>query len=212
MDEAARNGRMQHRDTVGETAAPRTAAASNAADADAPADCLVVCMCGLPGSGKTTVAGQLRDAAQSAGVDARVLSLDDLLLESGAAAAVDAVSSPASEFSPEAWQSARKALLYAAASAAAAPVLPPHEQQQHEQQQRRRRRLVVVDDVNHLAGMRRDVWRVARSAGAAFAQVFCDCPLVRQEKRRGGGTGQGERRETTACFCCCSCCRHRRRL
>ena len=104
---------------------------------------LVVCLCGIPGAGKSTFTQQL--AAESS---SSVLVVFD---------------SCASR--EEALEQVRRA----AASGAAA--------------------VVVADDNNYYRSMRRQVYRAARDAGAAYVQVLLDPPLPVCLERNAARTG-----------------------
>jgi len=78
-------------------AAPAAGAAQQAAH------CCIVVLCGIPGSGKTTLAHRIREHCSST-VSVHLFSMDSLLLAQAAAAgdADDSCASPA--FSPAVWQ------------------------------------------------------------------------------------------------------------
>ncbi len=104
---------------------------------------LVVCLCGIPGAGKSTYAQRL--AAQCG---ATVVSFDSC---SGRG---------------EALQRVREAAGRASAGA-----------------------VVVVDDNNYYKSMRKQVYRAARDAGAAFVQVLLDPPLAECLARNAARSG-----------------------
>lgn len=158
---------------------------------DKASACLLV-LCGIPASGKTTLANIIADAATKRMVDAEIVSFDDF-------------SAPplAAEFNPQAWkvlcawdflmptmmsltisshlkiltlvQNGREEALAALQRHLAAP-LPMSGSP----------RLLIVDDTMHFRSMRGECWRLARDAHAAYVQMYAVCSLQRAFERNSG--------------------------
>lgn len=171
------------------------------------AHCCVAVLCGIPGSGKSTVARAIQQHAASAGtVTVHSLCLDDILLGNSPTAG-------SNTFDPAAWQEAsrmlhgrlQQCLLTVAAQGANGGdrttgkkehmQLQDHSTPSHQQCDRCEASgddlqpplLIIVDDNHHLTSMRRAVWRIARAGGAAYVQIFCSCLLdvaLRRNARR----------------------------
>uniref|UniRef100_A0A383W9S7 AAA+ ATPase domain-containing protein n=1 Tax=Tetradesmus obliquus TaxID=3088 RepID=A0A383W9S7_TETOB len=170
---------------------------------------LIAVLCGLPGSGKTSLCEGLARVAVQHGVKAHHLCLDALLRQgyavpraglksdSGsnscqtAASAAPAVQAGQQQgaapqhgqlpFTAEAWQASRQRLLQETQL-----LLQQHKEQQQQQQQRM---LLLVDDINHYRSMRYGFVQLARTYGAAFLQFYIECPvelaLQRNSQRQG---------------------------
>ena len=129
-----------------------------------PAPCLLlVALCGLPGSGKSTLCAQLAACAQGEGVACHTVSFD-------------AFEPKGAAFDPTAWKvcfTARRLRVFRRA-------LSLSQLQEGRLQAVRHvddlllagatagRRVVLVDDTGHLTSMRADLHRLARSHGASF--------------------------------------------
>ena len=124
---------------------------------------LLLVLCGLPASGKSTLC---RALCSHPALDVRLVSYDDPPLPHAAAPGA----APPAPWTPARWHAERSAsfqavaaalcacMQEAAACAAAAPPPPPPP----------RRRLVLVDDNAWLRSMRRPFYALAREAGASY--------------------------------------------
>ncbi|KAF6255858.1 P-loop containing nucleoside triphosphate hydrolase protein [Scenedesmus sp. NREL 46B-D3] len=171
---------------------------------------LICVLCGLPGSGKTSLCKELAGFAVQNGVAVHNLCLDELLKHcktsrvqghlppgrsSSSSSCLQAAFTAAAAtgqrhaavqqhdelpFTAKAWQASRQRLLQESQL-----VL----QQQREQQQQQQHVLLLVDDINHYSSMRYDFVQLARTYGAAFLQIYMDCPmelsLQRNSQRQG---------------------------
>jgi O-phosphoseryl-tRNA(Sec) kinase len=135
--------------------------------------CMLV-LCGIPGSGKSTVAAALAAAAEASGALVTLVDFDkpagDLL----------------EEFDPEKWkkdravslesvsQALKQSLTISAATATATPTTTAttctHSSNTTE------KHLVIVDDTMHYRSMRAECWRIARTTGAAYLFSHIKCP------------------------------------
>eukprot|EP00887_Chlorella_sp_A99_P002838 scaffold6.g2838.t1 len=133
------------------------------------AQCCLLVLCGLPGSGKTTLAKQLVSTAPAQG-DGSLIALHVCFDELGCG-------QEGEEFSPEAWRRGRRAALAAveAALAGSDALAPAGAENPAAGQQTARRRLVIADDTYHLRSMRSECYALARAHGAAFAQLHLRC-------------------------------------
>lgn len=123
-------------------------------------EALLVVLCGLPASGKSTLAKALAHHAESSGVRAVCVHFDDW-----ERARQDADGG----FDPVAWKAARGRGMEAARAAL-----------QRDQKNNRGSSnvVVVLDDTMHYTSMRLQCWRLARACGSTYCQVHVDCPLA----------------------------------
>lgn len=106
---------------------------------------LLIVLCGLPGSGKTTTASNLAKTAQASGVSVRLIHFDD------------ALSDCCEGFDPETWRESRIRCMKEAEK-----VLESN-------------RMVILDDTMHYHSMRIQCWKMARRCGACYAQIYTEC-------------------------------------
>jgi predicted kinase len=133
---------------------------------------LLLLLCGLPGSGKSSLASALASAAPAVRAPAyvvTVISTDDVEAASGAA------------WSPAGWHAARERAAAAAAAAlrdaAAASTAAA-------------RRIIVIDDTLSLRSMRKAHWALARRAGAALLAAHVHADEALSAARDGGRSGR----------------------
>ena len=125
----------------------------------------VVTLCGLPGSGKTTLARTLRERMNANGMSNKnnaVVRFDDAEREQfyDDDDRVKGVEGPQKRFDPEGWKRARKACFEALRTA-----LDDDEE---------KNAMVILDDTMHYKSMRREAYRYAREFRAAFIVVHVD--------------------------------------
>ena len=125
----------------------------------------VVTLCGLPGSGKTTLARTLRERMNANGMSNKnnaVVRFDDAEREQfyDDDDRVKGVEGPQKRFDPEGWKRARKACFEALRAA-----LDDDEE---------KNAMVILDDTMHYKSMRREAYRYAREFRAAFIVVHVD--------------------------------------
>ena len=130
----------------------------------------VVTLCGLPGSGKTTLARTLRERMNANGMSNKnnaVVRFDDAEREQfyddddeDDDDRVKGVEGPQKRFDPEGWKRARKACFEALRAA-----LDEDEE---------KNAMVILDDTMHYKSMRREAYRYAREFRAAFIVVHVD--------------------------------------
>ena len=130
----------------------------------------VVTLCGLPGSGKTTLARTLRERMNANGMSNKnnaVVRFDDAEREQfyddddeDDEDRVKGVEGPQKRFDPEGWKRARKACFEALRAA-----LDDDEE---------KNAMVILDDTMHYKSMRREAYRYAREFRAAFIVVHVD--------------------------------------
>lgn len=106
---------------------------------------LLVVLCGLPGSGKTTIASGLAKTAQANGFSVRLIHFDDALRDS------------CEGFDPKTWKETRTRCMKEAEEAL------------------RSNNIVILDDTMHYHSMRIQCWKMARRYGACYAQIYMDC-------------------------------------
>lgn len=134
---------------------------------DAPA--LLLLLCGLPGSGKSSLAAAIRSAAASshagttplasiAPLALTLLSVDD---EGGGGSA--------NEWSPSAWHAARERVSTLAENALMTA---------RGRCSTGSRQVIIIDDTAYYRSMRRAYWTMARAHGAALLTVHVHAPLV----------------------------------
>jgi len=128
-----------------------------AADDD---EALLVVLCGLPASGKSTLAKALARHAESSGVRAVCVHFDDW-----ERARQDADGG----FDPVAWKAARGRGMEAARAAL---------QRDQKNQRGSSNVVVILDDTMHYTSMRLQCWKLARACGSTYCQVHVDCPLT----------------------------------
>ncbi len=126
-------------------------------------------LCGIPGSGKSTIAAALAAASKTANSPA--VFLFDFDKPTGDLLA---------EFDPEKWKQDRASSLlavfqalssldgnsYANTSTATSAATKVNQQQ-----------LIIVDDTMHYRSMRAECWRIARATGAAYLYSHIKCPI-----------------------------------
>ena len=125
----------------------------------------VVTLCGLPGSGKTTLARTLRERMNANGMSNKnaVVRFDDAEREQfydDEDDRVKGVERRPKTFDPEGWKRARKACFEALRAA-----LDDDEE---------KNAMVILDDTMHYKSMRREAYRYAREFRAAFIVVHVD--------------------------------------
>ncbi len=134
-----------------------------------PGTSCVVTLCGLPGSGKTTLARTLRERMNANGMSNKnaVVRFDDAEREQfydddddDDDDRVKGVEGPQKRFDPEGWKRARKACFEALRAA-----LDDDEE---------KNAMVILDDTMHYKSMRREAYRYAREFRAAFIVVHVD--------------------------------------
>ena len=129
-----------------------------------PRTSCVVTLCGLPGSGKTTLARTLRERMNANGMSNKnaVVRFDDAEREQfyDDDDRVKGVEGPQKRFDPEGWKRARKACFEALRAA-----LDDDEE---------KNAMVILDDTMHYKSMRREAYRYAREFRAAFIVVHVD--------------------------------------
>ena len=106
---------------------------------------LVVCMVGIPGAGKSTVARSLCSSSSSS---VRLVVFDDFCSRVAALSVVEAALRENSSSSPSSSSSSSSSFS-----------------------------ALVVDDNSYYRSMRRDVFRLARDAGARYVALLLDTPL-----------------------------------
>ena len=119
---------------------------------------LILLLCGLPGSGKTTLSRQLAKTMRTNGIPTEVLRFD-------AHEKKAYERSKTSKFEPESWKSAREACFRA---------LRDLMDEDEEDEEERKHRCVILDDTMHYKSMRREAYRYAREFRAAFVVVHVD--------------------------------------
>ena len=121
---------------------------------------LILLLCGLPGSGKTTLSRQLSKTMRTNGIPTEVLRFD-------AHEKKAYEESKTSKFEPESWKNAREACFRALRDLM-------DEDEDEEDEEERKRRCVILDDTMHYKSMRREAYRYAREFRAAFVVVHVD--------------------------------------
>jgi tRNA uridine 5-carbamoylmethylation protein Kti12 len=116
-------------------------------------------LCGLPGSGKTTLSRQLARTMRTNGIPTEVLRFD-------AHEKKAYERTKTSKFEPESWKSAREACFRA--------LRDVMDEDEEEEEERKRHRCVILDDTMHYKSMRREAYRYAREFRAAFVVVHVD--------------------------------------
>ncbi|GLC36903.1 hypothetical protein PLESTM_000516700 [Pleodorina starrii] len=142
------------------------------------AKCALLVLCGLPGSGKTTLAKAIREhllrhhepfLKSGPFCDVQIVTFDDWLHPE--------LQQLAGQFSADAWQRSRQAAL--------AHLLSALERAQSNASHT----LIIADDNHHLRSMRYELFRAARDRGAAFLQLYVGCSpqqaLARNQRRSG---------------------------
>jgi len=119
---------------------------------------LILLLCGLPGSGKTTLSRQLAKTMRTNGIPTEVLRFD-------AHEKKAYEESKTSKFEPESWKRAREACFRALRDAM---------DEDEEDEEERKQRCVILDDTMHYKSMRREAYRYAREFRAAFVVVHVD--------------------------------------
>ena len=163
----------------------------DAAQRHAPPAVAVVLLCGLPGAGKTTLAGRLvaRLAAETdiaatlLSVDAEEAAASSAASELPAGAGSDEGSVTLDGWRAAPWHAARERVQAAVRRAVA-------EDAQQRASCRHPRRLLLVDDNHYYASMRRPYYTACRDARAAWGVLWLDAPLSAAAARnvlRGGG-------------------------
>ena len=117
---------------------------------------LLVVLCGLPGSGKTTIASSLAKTAQANGFSVRLIHFDDALLDG------------CEGFDPKTWKETRTRCMEEAGEALEST------------------NIVILDDTMHYHSMRIQCWKMARRYGACYAQIYMDCDFDVCCKRNAG--------------------------
>jgi len=120
---------------------------------------LILLLCGLPGSGKTTLSRQLAKTMRTNGIPTEVLRFD-------AHEKKAYEESKTSKFEPESWKNAREACFRA--------LRDLMDEDDEEDEEERKRRCVILDDTMHYKSMRREAYRYAREFRAAFVVVHVD--------------------------------------
>ncbi|GLI62107.1 hypothetical protein VaNZ11_004690 [Volvox africanus] len=145
------------------------------------AKCALLVLCGLPGSGKTTLVAKVRElVAQNNGglvpsgppCIVEVITFDDwlhsALLTTGG-------------FSADAWQRSRQAALNQLRNLLTKSSTSDEGDSQYT--------LLIADDNHHLRSMRYELFRTARDHGAAFLQLYFPCcpwEALKRNQRRSG--------------------------
>lgn len=123
---------------------------------------LLVVLCGLPAAGKSTLARTLVREAEACGLTAVWINFDDW-----ERALAGDKGGDGDCFDPAVWKSARGQCMEAANAAL----------------RREKDMVVVLDDTMHYTSMRLQCWKLARTCGSTYCQVFVDCPLERCMER-----------------------------
>jgi tRNA uridine 5-carbamoylmethylation protein Kti12 len=127
---------------------------------------LVLCLCGLPGSGKSSVAKKIKKRAYLEGLECHLLSMDEFerrRIDEGRTGSVDRddyEETKGRRFGPESWKRAREDCFERLRE-----VLSEDEM---------RNGIVIIDDTMHYKSMRRECYRYAREFRAAFVVLFVD--------------------------------------
>jgi tRNA uridine 5-carbamoylmethylation protein Kti12 len=143
-------------------------------------------LCGIPGSGKSTIAAALATAAKATGTLVTLVDFDkqagDLL----------------EEFDPEKWKKYRATSLESIAQAldssqrkisnseaASATTTASSSSSSfiNDSTMKTRKHLLIIDDTMHYRSMRAECWRIARATGAAYLHAHIKCPLERALER-----------------------------
>ena len=122
---------------------------------------LMLLLCGLPGSGKTTLSRQLARTMRTNGIPTEVLRFD-------AHEQKAYEESKTSKFEPESWKRAREACFRALRD------LMDEDEDEEDEEERKQQRCVILDDTMHYKSMRREAYRYAREFRAAFVVVHVD--------------------------------------
>lgn len=135
-------------------------------------------LCGIPGSGKSTIAAALAAVAEASGT---LVTLVDFDKQAG-----DFLE----DFDPEKWKKHRATSLQAVSQALES--LKQNENSNsdidaittticfsstNDRTIKTRNHIVIVDDTMHYRSMRAECWRIARAAGAAYIHAHINCPL-----------------------------------
>lgn len=150
----------------------------DAAQRHAPPAVAVVLLCGLPGAGKTTLAGRLVAwlaaetdiAATLLSVDAEEAAASSVASELPAGAGSNGSSATVDGWRTAPWHAARERVQAAVRRAVA-------EDAQQRAPCRHPRRLLLVDDNHYYASMRRPYYTACRDARAAWGVLWLDAPL-----------------------------------
>ena len=153
------------------------------------ARCCMLVLCGIPGSGKTTIAAALAAAAEASGTSVTSINFDTHPAERLS------FTDPVEDFNPEKWKADRAASLHAVSQAllsstntlekssdAATTAATNISNGKH---------LVIVDDTMHYRSMRAECWHIARTTGAAYLYSHIKCPLeIALERNNNRPPGQ----------------------
>lgn len=136
--------------------------------------CMLV-LCGIPGSGKSTVAAALATAAEASGT---LVTLVDFDKQAG---------SLIEEFDPEKWKNDRATSLEAVYQAldslkrnisnSDVAIATTTSSSTNDRTIQTSNHLLIVDDTMHYRSMRAECWRIARATGAAYLHAHIKCPL-----------------------------------
>ena len=152
---------------------------------DGRARVCLLCTCGLPGAGKSTLARRIAARAVAAGDVARadIVSFDeverDVRLETARARGTTRDTAPG--FDAQAWRDSRRLAL------ARVDALLASDDDADASDGPRGRRLVIADDNFYYASMRYQAHQLARRARAAHVQLYVNVPVelarARNERR-----------------------------
>lgn len=116
--------------------------------------CCFLVVCGIPGSGKSTLSHWLRDKFEDTHISCHVMSFDDYEF-------------PSTMWDSESFVKSRALSLTAIEKRA----------KQHQD------RVLIVDDIMFYSSMRREIYKLSRSCGAGYAVIHLDvCESVAQRR------------------------------
>ncbi|KAF5827903.1 seryl-tRNA kinase [Dunaliella salina] len=149
--------------------------------ADIRAHACLLCLVGLPASGKTSLARSLASTCTQSGLGQPVavhhICFDDFERE---ALSPQDPSGNDNSFSPEAWQASRHCAFECAANLL----------EQSKNKEAGTLHLVIIDDNLQYRSMRAQCFQLARNHSAAYAQLYLDCSLETSKARNAKRSGR----------------------